>query len=169
MSGQPSEGDNEIATRWIQEHLFTSAEIRQEIEGLEGLEGLVLSSWDFASNGINLDGDAANLGEDFEDEVDAEIQREDAETSAVTPSPKREGSPKRLRLGLDGEVPRPRKKRKVAKPVVPPRERTIHDIWPQFEHGAAINFTQMLRYQVESKPRTHYHPFPSGQSCFGSG
>lgn len=147
--------DDDFATRWIQKEVF-------EALGIDNFGDLGLNSWDLGV-GRPSAGDAVGLdqGDDYEDEVDDEIKREDV---AAGPSGERSqaraGSPKRLRFGPDGETsaPRPRKKRKVAKPTEPPKPRDIKDIWPSFETGKVVNFTELLRYKVERKPRTHYHP-----------
>lgn len=153
--------EDDFATSWIQNDVFKSL-------GIDDLGDLGLSSWDLgigrpsAGGAIGLD-----QGDDFEDEVDDDIKREDvAAGPSGTSSKARAGSPKRLRFGPDGEIgaPRPRKKRKVAKPTEPPKPRDIKDIWPSFETGKVVNFTELLRYKVERKPRTHYHPPLSGVS-----
>lgn len=157
------QSDDTEAIRWIQNDLLKGL-------GIEDLDGLGLNSWDFGGQPLSRDdlGTAVgpNVGDDYEDEVDDEIKREDEyapRAAFASTSSSQDGSPKRLRMGADSEAPRPRKKRKVPKPPKTPEPRTIKDIWPSFEPGAPVNFTQLLRYQVEAKPRAHYHPFPTGQ------
>jgi hypothetical protein len=150
--------DEEAAgIRWVQKELLSSL-------GIEGFGSLGLGSWDFNAELSAVDGVIGlGEGEDFEEEVDKEIRRDDISDGANgLPKSPRTGSPKRIRFGAERELARPRKKRRVAKPEYPETPRTIKDVWPTFEPGAPLNFTQMLRYKVERKPRTHYHPLPTG-------
>lgn len=148
-----------VGIRWVQQELLSSL-------GIEDFDSLGLGSWDFSADAGVEGVIGLGEGEDFEEEVDKEIRREGSSggESALlkTLFSSRAGSPKRIRFGA-GEVAHPLKKRKVAKPEHPESSRTIKDVWPAFEPGIPLNFTQMLRYKVEHKPRTHYHPLPTGK------
>lgn len=151
-----------VGIRWVQQELLSSL-------GIEDFDSLGLGSWDFSAEPSGVDGIIGlGEGEDFEEEVDKEIKREDTSSGAygLTKS-SRAGSLKRLRFGAEGEHARPRKKRKVVRQD-PEAPRTIKDVWPAFERGVPLNFTQMLRYKVERKPRTHYRPLPTGECIYDS-
>jgi hypothetical protein len=150
-----------VGIRWVQQELLSSL-------GIEDFGSLGLGSWDFFAEPSGVDGVIGlGEGEDFEEEVDQEIRREETSDGPnalpKSPSSSRAGSPKRIQFGAEGEVARPLKKRKVVKPEHSESPRTIKDVWPAFEPGVPLNFTQMLRYKVERKPRTHYHPLPTGE------
>lgn len=96
-------------------------------------------------------------GEDFEDDVDEEIKQE-PDDDAPLGGPLQPLQPFSLSQAQKrtGEVreSRPRKKQKAI--VVPEKPRTIKDVWPMFEPGKVLNFTQMLQGKVTKKSRAHY-------------
>lgn len=197
--------EDTLANEWLQSNLSDFG-LGLDLGGDLGGLGLGLVSGRGKNNGEAVDADE---GEDFEDEIDDEVRREDerdriaassnygqpvASTSKAAARPSRSPvttrpiSPKRVRMDIDLDdydaqeepdtrtVPtspqktlgadQPRKKRKVSKkgkevekdPNAPPPKRDIKEVWPDFEKGTVLNFTKMLKYKVEKKPRTGYYP-----------
>ena len=194
--------EDAFANEWLQSNLADFG-LGLDLQGDLGGLGLGLVS---GRGNNNAGAIGADEGDDYEDEIDAEVRREDerdriassshhglpvASTSRAgglrSPTLTRAVSPKRVRMDIDSddydavegpatapissprkplESEQPRKKRKVSKkskeksldPDAPPKPRDIKEVWPDFEKGTVLNFTKMLNYKVEKKPRTGYYP-----------
>ncbi|KAG8928363.1 hypothetical protein FRC03_010912 [Tulasnella sp. 419] len=140
-----------------------------------GLTGLDEYTTNRVFSGFAADG-AIGVGEgdDYEDEVDRELEKE--EDGGMV---KRElGSPQvvdhdmqepfdhtifdspvggELHDELFGPEP-PKKKRKRVKDNVPAKPKDVHELFPSFEPGKVLNFSDLFKGRVIKKPRTRYKP-----------
>lgn len=135
--------------------------------GVSGLNlgALGLSTFDYGRND-----QAGNIGEgegeDFEDEVDNEIKREEVDDSQFFgtqttsgPSTNISSSAQLSKRVSQPQLSRPRKKRKVV--TEPEKPRDVKDVWPTFEPGKILNFTQLLQGKVDRKAKAQHQPYPS--------
>ena len=91
----------------------------------------------------------AEQGEDYEDEVNRELENEMEEEE--------EGYVKMEEAGMFPEVTKKEKRTKIIRRLVE-RPKTVYERFPAFEKGKTLNFTELFKGNVAKKSRIGKRP-----------
>ena len=124
-----------------------------EAPSLPNINGLGLFIDPLAGGGDDDGAVGVGEGDEWEDEVDLEIQRGDILPGAYSP-PMNDMAMDGLDYLFQSEPPRKRRRKSRVAKAERMRPKDVQELFPSFEPGSVLNFTELFKGRIVAKSRT---------------